>query len=93
MIYLLYSLINTALSLYRLCIIAYVALSWLRITANKWTELLRRLVEPVLTPIRRLLVRRLPSQWQMLDWSPVVALLAIEVLGGVIRTLLFAFMR
>lgn len=92
MIYALYSLINMALSLYRLCVIAYVALSWLRIPANKWTELLRRLVEPVLAPIRRLLVRRLPSQWQILDWSPVVLLLALEVIGSLVRTILFIFL-
>lgn len=92
MIYALYSLINMALSLYRLCVIAYVALSWLRIPANKWTELLRRLVEPVLAPIRRLLVRRLPSQWQILDWSPVVLLLALEIIGSLVRTILFIFL-
>lgn len=90
--YAIYSLINLAISLYRLCIIAYVALSWLRIPANQWTELLRRLVEPVLAPIRRLLVRRLPSQWQMLDWSPVVALLLLSVLDSIVRMILFAFL-
>lgn len=87
--YLLYSLLNTALSLYRLAVIIYVVLSWLRIPANRWTELLRRLVEPVLSPIRRMLVRRLPSNWQMLDWSPAVLLLLLEIVGGVLRTLLF----
>jgi len=87
--YLLYSLLNTALSLYRLAVIIYVVLSWLRIPANQWTELLRRLVEPVLSPIRRMLVRRLPSNWQMLDWSPAVLLLLLEIVGGVLRTLLF----
>lgn len=87
--YMLYSLLNTALSLYRLTVIIYVVLSWLRIPANQWTELLRRLVEPVLSPIRRMLVRRLPSNWQMLDWSPAVLLLLLEIVGGVLRTLLF----
>lgn len=87
--YMLYSLLNTALSLYRLAVIIYVVLSWLRIPANQWTELLRRLVEPVLSPIRRMLVRRLPSNWQMLDWSPAVLLLLLEIVGGVLRTLLF----
>ncbi|MBR4080212.1 MAG: YggT family protein [Clostridia bacterium] len=91
--YAIYSLINLAISLYRLCIIAYVALSWLRIPANQWTELLRRLVEPVLAPIRRLLVRRLPSQWQMLDWSPVVALLLLSILDSLVRMILFGFLR
>lgn len=87
--YLLYSLLNTALSLYRFAVIAYVAISWLRIPANQWTELLRRLVEPVLMPIRRILVRRLPSNWQMLDWSPAVLLLLLEIVGSLLRTVLF----
>lgn len=87
--YLLYSLLNTALSLYRFAVIAYVVISWLRIPANQWTELLRRLVEPVLMPIRRILVRRLPSNWQMLDWSPAVLLLLLEILGSLLRTVLF----
>lgn len=90
--YMIYSLVNMAITLYRLCIIAYVALSWLRVPANQWTELLRRLVEPVLAPIRRLLVRRLPSQWQMLDWSPVVALLLLSVLDGIVRFILFGLL-
>lgn len=87
--YLLYSLLNTALSLYRFAVIAYVVISWLRIPANQWTELLRRLVEPVLMPIRRILVRRLPSNWQMLDWSPAVLLLLLEIVGSLLRTVLF----
>lgn len=92
MAYMLYSLVNLALSAYRLCIFAYVALSWLRITPNKWTELLRRLVEPVLAPIRRFLIRKLPNQWLMLDWSPVVALLGLEIVGSVVRMLLIAIL-
>ena len=87
--YLLYSLLNTALSLYRFAVIAYVVISWLRIPANQWTELLRRLVEPVLAPIRRILVRRLPSNWQMLDWSSAVLLLLLEIVGSLLRSLLF----
>ena len=92
MLYLLYMLFNTLLSLYKLAVIAYVAISWLRLPANKWTELLRLLVEPVLTPIRRLLVRRLPSNWQMLDWSPAALLLLLEILGSVLRVVLFGFL-
>ena len=87
--YLLYSLLNTALSLYRFAVIAYVVISWLRIPANQRTELLRRLVEPVLMPIRRILVRRLPSNWQMLDWSPAVLLLLLEIVASLLRTVLF----
>ena len=59
--YLLYSLLNTALSLYRFAVIAYVAISWLRIPANQWKELLRRLV----------------------------LLLLLEIVGSLLRTVLF----
>ena len=46
---------------------------------SRWTELLRKIVEPVLNPIRRVLVEKLPPLWQLLDWSPLVAWLLVEL--------------
>ena len=66
--HLLYKLVQLAFSLYELAILLYVLLSWLRPAANRWTELLRSAVEPLLTPIRRLLIAKLPSRWQVFDW-------------------------
>ncbi|MBQ8200424.1 MAG: YggT family protein [Clostridia bacterium] len=68
------------LDVYKLLIIAYVVLSWMRIPANRWTELLRSVIEPALTPVRRLLAKYLPREWQKLDWSPVALYLIITVI-------------
>jgi len=84
MMYILFRLLNAALSLFDLALFIYVILSWVHPAANRWTELLRRIVEPVLTPIRRFLVSRLPGQWMMMDWSPVVAWILISVLRRVL---------
>lgn len=78
------SLLIAVLDLYKLLLIVYVLLSWLHIGANRWTELLRRAVEPVLNPVRVFLHARLPRQWQVLDWSP----LAVYLLVGLAQTLL-----
>ena len=73
------SLINLLLSLYSLAVVIYIFISLVKPAANRWTELLRGIVEPVLTPVRRLLQQHLPSQWQVVDWSPMVLLLLIWV--------------
>ena len=65
--------------LFDVALLIYVALSWLRPAANRWTELLRKIVEPVLTPIRRILAEKLPPRWQILDWSPLAAWLLVEL--------------
>lgn len=83
-----YKLIHTLLELYKLALIAYVVLAWLHVPANRWTELLRRVVEPALNPVRVFLRRKLPAQWQIIDWSPVALWLLIGVVQLVIRLLL-----
>lgn len=81
-------LLVTALDLYKLLLIAYVVLSWLHINANRWTELLRRVIEPVLRPVRALLTARLPRQWQILDWSPLAVYLLVGLAQTLVRILL-----
>ncbi|MGN0778634.1 MAG: YggT family protein [Aristaeellaceae bacterium] len=83
-----YSLLSMLLSLYELVLLAYVILSWIRPAANRWTELVRTLVEPVLAPIRRLLRQHLPVRWQIMDWSVLVLWLLI---GLVRRVLMMVF--
>ncbi len=83
-------LINLVLSLYSALIVVYVILSLVRPTANRWTELLRSLVEPVLAPLRRLLQQYLPAQWQVVDWSPLAALLLVRVLKSLFAAI-FSF--
>ncbi len=79
MIDLVFRILYLILWLFDVALLVYVAMSWLRPTANRWTELLRKIVEPVLNPIRRVLVEKLPPRWQLLDWSPLVAWLLVEL--------------
>ena len=84
----LFVLLNSLLELYKLALLAYVVLSWLRIPANRWTVLLQRIVEPVVGPVRRFLRAKLPAQWQMFDWSVLVVYLLIGLLQSFLRSTL-----
>ena len=84
----LFVLLNSLLELYKLALLAYVLLSWLRIPANRWTVLLQRVVEPVVSPVRRFLRAKLPAQWQMFDWSVLVVYLLIGLLQSFLRSTL-----
>ncbi len=88
---LLYKIIRTVLWLFDVCLLLYVLLSWLKPASNRWTELLKRVVEPVLTPIRRVLVAKLPARWQIFDWSPVVAWLLVELVNMLLNNLMSIF--
>ena len=72
-------LIEGLLDVYKLLIIAYCIISILNISANKWTELLRSVIEPLLMSIRKLLAQYLPKQWQILDWSPAVLFILVTI--------------
>lgn len=82
-----FRLLYLALWLFDVALVVYVLLSWLRPSANRWTEGLRKVVEPVLTPIRRVLTEKLPPRWQILDWSPLVAWLLVELVRYLLGTL------
>ncbi len=72
-------ILGMVLSLLSLAVIAHSIISLLRIPANRWTELLRSVVEPILNPIRRFLAKHLPREWQAVDLSGLAALLLIHV--------------
>ena len=80
-------IINLALELFDLALLIYVIISWLKPASNQGIELLRRIVEPVLTPIRRVLVAKLPARWQIVDWSPVAAWLLIAIIQRLLAIL------
>ena len=87
MIDLVFRILYLALWLFDVALLIYVAMSWLRPTANRWTELLRKIVEPVLNPIRRILVEKLPPRWQIFDWAPLVTWLLVELVRYLLSTL------
>jgi len=61
-------------------IIIRALLSWFTVS-GKWpvVQLLMEITEPVLAPIRR----ALPSSW-MIDLSPLIALILLQVLGRIL---------
>lgn len=75
----LFGLIEGLLDVYKLLIIVYCVINVLNISANKWTELLRSIMEPLLVPIRKLLAQYLPRNWQILDWSPAVLFILVTI--------------
>ena len=80
-------IIDIALNLFSILLWIYVILSWIRPASNRWTELLRSIVEPVLTPIRGFLMAHLPASLRMFDWSPVACWLMISLLRQLLSPL------
>ena len=86
---LLIGLINTILNLYNILLLVYVILSWIRPAQNKWTDLLNRVVEPVLNPVRNFLMKNVPQLMRTFDFSPVAVWLLISLIRGFISSLLY----
>ncbi len=73
-------LVGGLLNVYKLLIVIYAIVSVLNIPANKWTELLRSVIEPVLAPVRRLMAKYLPASWLRIDWSPAALFILVTVI-------------
>lgn len=79
MIRALIGLVGSLLNVYKLLLVVYVVLQVMDIPANKWTEMLRSIIEPALVPVRRLMARYLPAKWQRFDWSPAALFILLTV--------------
>ncbi len=71
------NIIDFLLRIYMLIMAAVIIIRLLGITPNKWTNLLDRLTEPLLSPIRAQLNKHLPESFRQIDLSPMVLLLLI----------------
>ena len=79
------SFIDILARLLSLAILVRVLLSWLPIDRNgRFVEIILQITEPIVGPIRSVL-----PTFGGLDFSPMVALLLIEMVHGVLRQLLF----
>jgi YggT family protein len=77
------NLIDTAFGLFELLIFARIILTWLPVSPwNPVARWLRRIVDPILRPFRRLL----PS-FSGMDFSPLLALLVIYAANRVVDSL------
>jgi YggT family protein len=89
---LLLTILYKLLEIYTYVIIAAALVSWIFLPpTNPVLRFLRFLTEPVFSPCRQLLSRILPSNWRRFDFSPILALLAIQlvqyILGYIISAL------
>lgn len=79
-------LINTAVQVITLLVIINALLSFVLPPYHSLRQMLDRLVEPLLAPIRRILPQTGP-----LDFSPLVLILVLQLVGqllvGILRTL------
>lgn len=85
MIFFLITLVDYLSLAMSLLLIAYVVLSYFMDPYHPVRRTVNQLVDPVLDPIRRLL-----PQTGMLDFSPLVALILVQVIERVIRYLLIS---
>ncbi len=65
------------LSLYMLVMLVYAVISWVPSLRGRWTDFIARLVEPVLTPIRRVI-----PPLGGLDLSFLVVILLIQLVNN-----------
>ena len=73
--------IEFVLGIYNLVVIAHLVITLLRVPSNKWTEMLRSIVEPALKLVRPLLDRFFPQEGRRgFDWSPVALVVIIWVI-------------
>ena len=70
--------------LYMLVVLAVVIIRVLQVTPNKWTNLLDRMTEPLLSPIRAQLNKHLPESWNAVDLSPLVLLLLVWLVRAIL---------
>lgn len=85
MIILLINLINYATSALTLLLIAYVVLSYFMDPYHPVRMTINRFVEPILNPIRRLM-----PQTGMVDFSPLVAIILLQLIEFILTRLLIS---
>lgn len=66
-----------------------IALSWIRINSyNKYTVLIYQLTDPILEPFKRL-ISRFGLDTGMIDFSPLVAYLALQFIENLIKRIIW----
>lgn len=65
-------------------IVINAILSWFLPPHNPVRSLLIRFIEPIMQPFRRL-TAKMSSQTMMIDFSPILAIITIEILINILR--------
>jgi YggT family protein len=82
---LLFDLVNFVSLAISLLLIAYVVLSYFMDPFHPVRAMINRIVDPMLDPIRRIL-----PQTGMVDFSPLVAIILLQILEFVLKRLLIS---
>lgn len=81
-------IIVVALTIYLYVVIAWIILSWIRVSPDhpvaRLSLVLDRLVYPVILPLRRV-IPPLRLGGALLDLSPIVLIIGIQILISIIR--------
>ncbi len=82
-------LVQTLFEVYSFILLARVLTSWFQVDPyNPVIRILYQLTEPLLAPIRRLL-----PQTGMMDFSPIVAFIAITVVERIVISMMISALR
>lgn len=81
-------IINYLSLIFSFLLIAYVVLSYFMDPYHPVRSTINRIVNPILDPIRRIL-----PQTGMIDFSPLVAIILVQIIEYLLRSLLISFAR
>jgi uncharacterized protein YggT (Ycf19 family) len=85
------SFVTVFTSIYVLCILAYVLLSWIRLPYSGVGATLQRFLDEIVRPYLNVFRGRLPSLGP-LDLSPIVAVLVLVVAARLVNALIGALL-
>ena len=81
------NVISQAIFIYSMLLIIYIFMSWVPSTREtSFGRLLQRICEPYLEPFRRII-----PPFGMIDISPIVAIMVLNLARGGITTLMYNF--
>lgn len=79
--------LSYALNVYTLLIIAWIVLSYFRLPYNRFTAVSRTFLEDTVQPFVGLFRRVLPRMG-MFDFSPMLAIISLQIAGNVLASAL-----
>ncbi len=88
-IYIIITSLITLLRLYSYMIVIAAICSWFLKPNNKFLVLVRSLTEPIIYPFRRISMKLMERMRMPLDFSPMMAYLALQIMIGMLQRLLF----
>lgn len=79
-------LIASVFRIYYFILLARIFMSWIPgLSENPIGQMIYQVTEPVLAPIRGVLQQFLPPSMGMMDFSPIVVIILMNVLQGILR--------